>query len=215
MKPTGTQQKRPRKRQMSGFHVMKAALSRQGLGALDGRSAAARGVSRWKAEVLADLGGDLSTAQLTLLEAAASDLCLLAVADGYLRELGAEVVSKRKRQFVPLVEQRLRVAAHLAATLEKLGLQRRPPPPRDIREVIAEADARYRAEQRQKAEDERKTQATAPASTEAPSVEPEPNHAADSSKDSLLASGMSRTRTGNRGRDPLEHEQDRAEEGER
>lgn len=52
---------------------MERALSRGGLSALDGRSAAARAVARWKADVEADLAGDLTTAKQTLLEAAAGD----------------------------------------------------------------------------------------------------------------------------------------------
>jgi hypothetical protein len=50
---------------------------------------------------------------------------LLAVADGWLQEHARKVVNRRKRAFVPLVEQRLRVASHLAGVLAQLGLERR------------------------------------------------------------------------------------------
>jgi hypothetical protein len=110
----------------SGFHGTSTALSRSGLSALDGRSALARSVRDWKAAVAEDLGGEavLSQAQRTLLEAAAVDVVLLNVADTWLRENASSVVNKRKRAFVPLVEQRLRVATHLAGLLETLGLKR-------------------------------------------------------------------------------------------
>ena len=48
------------------------ALYDGGLSALDGRSKAARAVSTWRSGVEADLGGDLSVAQRTLLEVASN-----------------------------------------------------------------------------------------------------------------------------------------------
>jgi hypothetical protein len=124
----------------SGFHGTAAALSRSGLSALDGRSALARAVRDWKAAVAEDLGGDvtLSQAQRTLLEAAAVDVVLLGVADAWLRENASSVVNKRKRAFVPLVEQRLRVATHLAGLLETLGLKRVPKPVPTLGELMSD-----------------------------------------------------------------------------
>jgi hypothetical protein len=104
--------------------VAKAALSKGGLTALDGRSAEARALKAWKAEIVADLGGDLSAQQLTLLDSAAVSMALLAVADAYLRELGAGIVNRKRKTFVPLVQERLRVAQHVADTLKTLGLAR-------------------------------------------------------------------------------------------
>jgi hypothetical protein len=106
---------------------MNGALSRGGTAALDGRSSAARAIARWKAEVAADLGDDLSTAERTLLEAAAGDVALLVVADAWLKENAGQVVNRRRRTFVPLVAERLRVASHLAELLKILGTKRRPP----------------------------------------------------------------------------------------
>lgn len=117
--------KHSRAYRLSGFHGMQAALTKRGISALDGRSASARHVARWKADVTADLGGDLSTAKRTLLEVAAMDVALLAVADSWLREHAAGVINRKRKTFVPLVTERLRVAAHLADVLKLLGLERR------------------------------------------------------------------------------------------
>jgi hypothetical protein len=125
MKSAEPRPKHARAYRVSGFHGMQAALTKRGLSALDGRSASARHVARWKADVTADLGGDLSTAKKTLIEVAAMDVALLAVADSWLRENAASVLNKRKRTFVPLVAERLRVAAHLADVLKLLGLERK------------------------------------------------------------------------------------------
>lgn len=117
--------KHSRAYRLSGFHGMQAALTKRGISALDGRSASARHVARWKADVTADLGGDLSTAKRTLLEVAAMDVALLAVADSWLREHAAGVINRKRKTFVPLVTERLRVAAHLADVLKLLGLERK------------------------------------------------------------------------------------------
>lgn len=116
MKATRSRSKRPRPYRKSGFHALVKAASRAGLSAPDGRSTQARALKVWKAQVAADLGDDLSAQQRTLLDVAAVDMALLSVADAWLKEHAGEVVNKRKRTFVPLVLERLRVASHLAVS---------------------------------------------------------------------------------------------------
>src|SRR5437870_531484 len=53
-----------------GLHAMRRRLTTLTTRRLDGRSAVAVAVRNWKAEVRADLGGDLTRAQETILEAA-------------------------------------------------------------------------------------------------------------------------------------------------
>lgn len=139
MKAAGSSSKRRRAYRKSGFHATKAALSRRGLSALDGRSAIARAVRDWRASVASDLGGEdlLSRAQQTLLDVAAQDVVLLTVADSWLREISSGIINRRKRAFVPLVEQRLRVASHLAGLLETLGLKRVAKEVPTLRELLA------------------------------------------------------------------------------
>lgn len=138
MKPTAKPSKRPRPYRKSGLHAAKAALSKRGLSALDGRSAIARAVRAWWAAVASDLGGEaeLSQQQRTLLDVAAQDVVLLQVADSWLQEHAGSVVNKRRRAFVPLVEQRLRVAAHLAGLLKDLGLERKAKPVPTLAEYL-------------------------------------------------------------------------------
>lgn len=139
MKPAAKPSKRPRPYRKSGVFAAKAALSKRGLSALDGRSAIARAVRAWQQAVAADLGGEamLSQQQRTLLDVAAQDVVLLQVADSWLREHSGAVINKRRRAFVPLVEQRLRVAAHLAGLLKDLGLDRKAKPVPTLQEYFS------------------------------------------------------------------------------
>ncbi len=132
---------RRRKRKIHGFHVTKRRVFSRGLAALDGRSALARSIRAWKADVVADMGGpdNLSRAQATLIDAAARDLALLEVADAFLLEQGGRIVDRTKRAFVPLVEQRLKVMDHLGRTLAMLGLKRVARPVQTLAEVLASA----------------------------------------------------------------------------
>ena len=138
MKPAKQRQKRPRGYRKAGFHRLIAALSQGGLSALDGRSAASKAITRWKAEVAADLAYDLSTAERTLLEVAAGDVALLTVADAWLRENSSQVINRRRKTFVPLVTERLRVAAHLKEVLVTLGLKRQAKPVPQLSEYLAD-----------------------------------------------------------------------------
>ena len=134
-------QKAARAYRISGFHSQEKALSHAGLSALDGRSAQARALKVWKAQVAGDLGDDLSAQERTLLDVAAVDMALLAVADSWLRENAAQVVNRRRRTFVPLVAERLRVAGHLADTLKLLGLKRRARQVPSLRDYLAKEGA--------------------------------------------------------------------------
>jgi hypothetical protein len=119
-----------RRYQTHGVTALAKALSRQGLRALDGRSALARHVRDFCAGVVADRGGQdaLSTGQHKLVEVVGQDVALLAVADAYLSQQGAQVIDKRHRRFIALVEQRQRIASHLVDVLGKIGLDRRARP---------------------------------------------------------------------------------------
>lgn len=143
MKPPRSRLKGRRAYRKSGFHRMNTAMSQRGLSALDGRSAIARAVRDWRAAVASDLGGQdvLSQAQRTLLDVAAQDVVLLSVADTWLRENASGIINRRRRAFVPLVEQRLRVASHLAGLLETLGLKRVAKPVPSLGEYLSRRSA--------------------------------------------------------------------------
>jgi hypothetical protein len=90
---------------------------------LDGRSAVAVAVRTWKADVRRDLGGDLTRAQDTILEAAAQAWVILSSLDDWIARQPSLVT--RKRMLLPVVLQRMQVADSLARHLERLGLERR------------------------------------------------------------------------------------------
>jgi hypothetical protein len=90
---------------------------------VDGRSAVAVAVRRWKADIRHDLGGDLTRGQETVLEAAAQSWVILSSLDDYIARQPSLVT--RKRQVLPVVMQRMQIADGLARHLERLGLARR------------------------------------------------------------------------------------------
>ena len=93
---------------------------------LDGRSAVAIAVRKWKDEVRRDLGGDLSRAQETILEAAAQSWVIVSSLDDWIARQPS-LVSK-KRALLPVVVQRMQIAEGLARQLDRLGLDRKAKP---------------------------------------------------------------------------------------
>lgn len=89
---------------------------------LDGRSAVAIAVKRWKAQVAADLGGALSEAQETILEGAAQKLVIRDSLADYIARQGSLVT--KKRTVIAVVGTYLTVADSLSRDLERLGLSR-------------------------------------------------------------------------------------------
>ena len=118
-----------------GSRVMREALRTLTTRRLDGRSAVAVAVRRWKEDVRADLGGDLSRAQETILEAAAQSWVMLQALDDYLLRQPSLVT--KKRQLLPVVLQRMQIAEGLARHLERLGLERRTKPVPDLARYLA------------------------------------------------------------------------------
>jgi hypothetical protein len=90
---------------------------------LDGRSAIALAVRRWKEGVRRDLGGDLTRAQETIHEAAAQSWVIVSSLDDWISRQRSLVT--RKRTLLPVVLQRMQIAEGLARNLERLGLERR------------------------------------------------------------------------------------------
>jgi hypothetical protein len=99
----------------------------------------------WQAQIASDLGDELSAQERTLLGVAAVDMALLAVADAWLKENGGAIVNRRRRTFVPLVGERLRVASHLAELLKTLGLKRRAKQLPSLAEIMRESGKRSAA----------------------------------------------------------------------
>jgi hypothetical protein len=90
---------------------------------LDGRSALAVAVRRWKEDVRRDRGGDLTRAQETILDGAAQKLIIRdSLADYIARQ---PTLTTRKRQVLTVVVSFLQVSDSLNRDLERLGLERR------------------------------------------------------------------------------------------
>lgn len=84
---------------------------------------AADALALWRAELVADLGDDLSAQRSTLVELACRQRWLLDQVDSWL--LGqASIVNKRKREILPIVRSRQTIADGLARLLGQLGLDR-------------------------------------------------------------------------------------------
>src|SRR5438034_8112767 len=91
-----------------GLTAMRRALSVLTTKRLDGRSAVAVAVRRWKEDVQRDLGGDLSRAQETILEAASRAWIILASLDDYIGRQPS-LVNARRRTVLPVVLQRMQI----------------------------------------------------------------------------------------------------------
>jgi len=121
-----------------GAVVMRRTLRALTTRRLDGRSALAVAVRRWKEDVRSDLGSDLSRAQETILEAAAQAWVILASLDDWIARQPSLVT--KKRTVLPVVVQRMQIAEGLARNLERLGLERRAKPVPELAAYLATKD---------------------------------------------------------------------------
>jgi hypothetical protein len=128
--------RRPGRPMKHGYDHMRRMLSSLTTKRLDGRSAVAVAVRGWKADIRRDLGGDLTRAQETILEAAAQTWVILSSLDDYIARQPSLVT--RKRQVVPVVLQRMQIADSLARHLERLGLERRAREATDLSTYLAQ-----------------------------------------------------------------------------
>jgi hypothetical protein len=120
------------------LHTMRRALTKLTTRHLDGRSAVAVAVRQFKADVTADLGGDLSRAQATILEDAAQSWIIRQALDDWIARQPSLVT--KKRTLLPIVGERLKVAEHLAKQLDRLGLERRAKAVQDVRQLAGLPD---------------------------------------------------------------------------
>src|SRR6516162_7958000 len=109
-----------------GLNSLKKAWSQLGNRALDGRSPAAIAIRRWRAELIADVGGDdaVSTQQLAIVDLAGKQKLLLDSIDTWLLAQPS-LINARKRMLLPVVQQRQQLADALARYLGQLGLEHR------------------------------------------------------------------------------------------
>jgi len=127
----------------TGLNALKAQVKLRGLAAVDQRTAPARALIAWRAELVAALGGDeqLSPQRRKLIELTARAALLLDHVDAWLLEQGT-LVNKRNRSLLPVLVQRQGLAEHLARLLDRLGLDR---VPRKVQTLHEYVDTRYGA----------------------------------------------------------------------
>lgn len=127
--------------QQHGLHTLKRALLTLGSRALpSARTALGRELQAWRASLVADLGGDPSTAQLALIDLAVRSRLLLDSVDAFLMRMPS-LVDKRHRRLWAIVRERAVLVGQLQALLRDLGLDRKPAPAESLSEYVARKDA--------------------------------------------------------------------------
>ena len=106
---------------------------------LDGRSSVAIAVKRFREDLIADLGGDPSRAQLTIIEAASRSWLMLSSVDDWLQRQPS-IVNAKKQSLLPVVMQRQTLADSLLRHLTALGLERHARAVRDVRQLAGLPD---------------------------------------------------------------------------
>lgn len=134
--PAAPRSRRHRQPMRPGLSTLRKAMTQLGTKRLDQRSAVAVAARRFKADLTADLGGDPSRAQATLIELAARTWIIVEALDDWLMRQPS-LVLHRKRAVVPVLLQRQQLADSLARTLERLGLERRVRELPDLRSYLA------------------------------------------------------------------------------
>src|SRR5438309_648688 len=126
----GTEPARRHGQEVHGLYRLRRGveeLATRGLKPTRGNTRIGRSLARWRGQLIRDLGGDPSTAQLAIVDLAARTRLMLDSVDAWLITQPS-LVNKRKRCLLPVVTQRTQLADALARYLQALGLERREAP---------------------------------------------------------------------------------------
>jgi len=131
-----------------GLRALMARVKVRGLGAIDRRTAAGRALVAWRAELLADLGGEaaVSAQRRALVDLVVRTKLYVDSLDAWLVSQPSLVLTRR-RAVLPVLRERQQLADSLARLLGQLGLDRREPPSKSIEELLAEAEDQPQAEE--------------------------------------------------------------------
>jgi len=124
MKAAAAKQKGHRKYNMHGLNGARRALMRFGNQVIDKRYRVSRELAKWRADLIQDLGGDVSTQQSAIVDLAITTKLLKDSIDVWLFAQES-LVNKRKKSVLPVVLQRQQLADALARYMAQLGLQRK------------------------------------------------------------------------------------------
>lgn len=120
----------------SGLNTLRRAVKVLGNRAIDHRTSVGKALAQWKADLLRDLGGDVSTQQLAIVDLAVKSKLLLDSIDAWLL-VQPSLVNARKKALLPALVQRQQLAEGLAKHLERLGLERKAKPLPSLAEYLA------------------------------------------------------------------------------
>jgi hypothetical protein len=124
MKPAALKQKSPREYRKHGLTILKRAVNTVGNRVIDRRTVTGRALAKWRADLIQDLGGDVSTQQSAIVDLAVKSKLILDSIDVWLLTQSS-LINMRKRALFPVVIQRQQLADGLARYLTTLGLERR------------------------------------------------------------------------------------------
>jgi hypothetical protein len=125
----------------SGINQMKKALrvlGNKGVSPIKGTTKAGRALKVWRAEWVADLGGEaeLTTQKRAVIELALRTRLILDSVDNWLLQQPS-LVNKSARALFPVVLQRQQLADALVRYLTQLGLERKAHDAGDIAGILA------------------------------------------------------------------------------
>jgi len=106
-----------------GLTTLKHAVNTIGNRLIDRRTITGRALAKWRADLIRDLGGTVSTQQSALIDLAVKSKLLLDSIDGWLLSQKT-LISQRKRAVIPAVRERQVLADALARYLTILGIER-------------------------------------------------------------------------------------------
>ena len=107
-----------------GFYALRTTLRELGPRVLDRRTGLGKQMAAWKADLIRDLGGDVSTQQAQLVDLCVKTKLLLDSIDAWLL-VQSSLVNKRTRSLLPVVRERTALVTQLQSLLKDLGLKRR------------------------------------------------------------------------------------------
>jgi len=121
--------------------ALKGKIQLRGLAVVDRRTSGARHLIAWRDELVTALGGseNVSPQRAALIELCVRQKAVLDHIDAFLLEMPT-LINVRQKKLVPLVEQRTRLADHLARLLGQIGLERVPKPVPSLAEYLAQTE---------------------------------------------------------------------------
>lgn len=126
MKPSQPCQKNPLSHAIHGLKTLKRAVKTLGSRVIDRRTTLGKALSKWRSNLIADLGGQdsLSTQQAALVDLTVKTKLILDSIDAWILTQPS-LINHRKRSLLPVVRERTALADSLARYLKDLGLERK------------------------------------------------------------------------------------------